>query len=289
MQQAYRSVAIVGPRRLGSLLLLALNLYRKEQALDFKVTAIVRNPGLSEFCLQAGADAVMNVSASESAKFDVVFDTSGSVHGLMHALSVAKRMVHVKSTNGEEAVGLRDLTTMVINENAIYPAALDNETQLLQSIAKHTVTSVVLDESIPEELFFELVERFPQKNIVIADVSTFSRSCDIAIVSGLEQLNSLTSRGVLRPKAKGFLFAMRDRIPKGELENAVLQRGITITTSRCGSFKNALNIMRRHPEQIDKFCKLFISEVMDITDLNQAFEEAKNNRDKIKIVMKFDD
>ncbi|MDH5258685.1 MAG: alcohol dehydrogenase catalytic domain-containing protein, partial [Gammaproteobacteria bacterium] len=124
--QAGDSVGIVGPRRLGSLLILALSLWRKKNSIDFKIIAITRSEQVRTLCELAGADEIVDASNVQSLACDVVFDTSGSTSGFELSLQVAKRVVHVKSTNGLEVFGFQHLTEMVINEFSLLSLQLSS-------------------------------------------------------------------------------------------------------------------------------------------------------------------
>ena len=58
------SVAVLGPRRLGMLIIAALQGFRKQQDLDFEITGIVRHQQLEATCLELGADQVINLTGS---------------------------------------------------------------------------------------------------------------------------------------------------------------------------------------------------------------------------------
>ncbi|MCP4753877.1 MAG: alcohol dehydrogenase catalytic domain-containing protein, partial [Proteobacteria bacterium] len=107
-------VAVLGPRRLGTLILAALSGFRKRKALDFEIAALVRHPELREICLKMGADRVLNLNevsdGSLNRSFDIVFDTTGTPEGFAAALDLTRRVLHLKSTNGLEVMGLRHLT-----------------------------------------------------------------------------------------------------------------------------------------------------------------------------------
>lgn len=133
-------IAVIGPKKLGALIIAALNAYRKRKKLKLKITAVIRRESLKDFCYKMGSDFVMickdekfeiffekskncfNFANFEDFQeypkksFDLVFDTSGTESGFKTALNLAQKEVHLKSTSGQEMCGLKNLTAMVVDE-----------------------------------------------------------------------------------------------------------------------------------------------------------------------------
>ena len=295
--KAHSSVAVVGPRRLGSLLLLALKLYRKKQNFDFTITAVIRNETLNDFCIKSGADDVANVLEITDQKYDLVFDTTGSESGFLQSLKIAGKILHVKSTNGKPVEGLTRLTEMVIDELSLAAVTGSKRNTLYQSIEDDSVREVVLDEAIPKDLLVALIKSFPEKifsrlnmNNDINGSHSNDKHYDLAIVSNVHQLNHVVrnseGKSLVRAKSKILWYKDDGVRVTGELEDALFVRNVQLHTSRCGSFKYALKMMAENTLDFEAFCDTFISEVRDIAELHEAFEEAKNERGKIKIVMR---
>eukprot|EP00667_Euglena_gracilis_P007802 EG_transcript_7886 len=119
------SVAVVGPRRLGMLLLVALHGYRKQRGLTFTITAVGRHAALLDLAKKVGADEVVNTqdtpAESLTQAFDVVYDTTGKPEGLELCLRLARRVLHLKSTNGMPVLGMAQLSNAVVEELALLP------------------------------------------------------------------------------------------------------------------------------------------------------------------------
>jgi threonine dehydrogenase-like Zn-dependent dehydrogenase len=125
-------VAVLGPRRLGSLVIAALHGYRIDSGVSFQISALVRHRQLLDLAGALGADeqVLLGEQPIESLykQYDIVFDTTGAPAGFELALRLARRVVHLKSTNGRTIMGLQRLTDMVVDEIALLPfeeAALD--------------------------------------------------------------------------------------------------------------------------------------------------------------------
>ncbi|MGH7893680.1 MAG: alcohol dehydrogenase catalytic domain-containing protein, partial [Candidatus Binatia bacterium] len=116
-------VAVLGPRRLGALVIAALAAWRLRTGRRIEILAIARRQEMRALATDLGADAAMDVAIA-SARRDlahVVVDTTGSPTGLALALELATREVHVKSTTGEPTLGLAHLTELVVDELSLVP------------------------------------------------------------------------------------------------------------------------------------------------------------------------
>ena len=100
---------MLGPRRLGMLVIAALAGYRKREGIEFSISAIVRHSSLEALAQGLGADSVINIKQGHShlkENFDIVYDTTGKTEGFEVALELSRRVVHVKTTNGLATAGL---------------------------------------------------------------------------------------------------------------------------------------------------------------------------------------
>ncbi|NBU98773.1 MAG: threonine dehydrogenase, partial [Spirochaetia bacterium] len=73
------TVAVLGPRRLGSLIIGALSIYRKSSGINFKIVSIARHDHLLQLSLNLGADEVIDLRKNTddlNNKFDIVYDTT---------------------------------------------------------------------------------------------------------------------------------------------------------------------------------------------------------------------
>lgn len=125
------SVAVLGPRRLGSLILSALSAYRSSSGKKFQITALTRRDELSQLALKLGADSAINIAEEKDREplknsFSIVYDTTATPEGFLTALDLAEREVHLKTTNGRVMGGLNHLTELVVDELSILPFQPEN-------------------------------------------------------------------------------------------------------------------------------------------------------------------
>ncbi|EQA35152.1 alcohol dehydrogenase, catalytic domain, GroES-like family [Leptospira inadai serovar Lyme str. 10] len=144
-----KRIAVLGPRRLGSLLLAGLELYRRRNNLDYKIVAVLRRRELKDTSFGVGADEVLvfpelSISSRGSFKgeryykessasaeeiswdnllhtFDIVFDTTGAIEGLELSMDLTHKEIHRKTTNGQGSLGISNLTELVVDELSILP------------------------------------------------------------------------------------------------------------------------------------------------------------------------
>jgi threonine dehydrogenase-like Zn-dependent dehydrogenase len=116
-------VAVLGPGRLGTLTVAALAAYRQRRGIAFGILVLAREPARAELARAVGADEIRALAAVPRGApvADVVIDTTGAAVGLETALALACREVHVKSTSGEPACGLRHVTELVVDELRLVP------------------------------------------------------------------------------------------------------------------------------------------------------------------------
>ncbi|GBF39855.1 alcohol dehydrogenase catalytic domain-containing protein [Leptospira johnsonii] len=139
-----RKIAVLGPRRLGSLVIAALDLYRKRSNLNYEIVSLIRHQSLANLSLRMGADQVLyfsdlgevevrdgllfekNVGTTTAASwsdykqaFDLIFDTTGSVSGLETSTYLTQKEIHRKTTNGQASLGIEHLTELVVDEISV--------------------------------------------------------------------------------------------------------------------------------------------------------------------------
>ena len=289
-------VAIVGPRRLGGLLILALKLWREKTKTNFTITAIIRNEQVRDLCELAGADEVVlsagkagdisrdifgNSSGNnlENRKYDIVFDTSGSVSGFELALSLAKRSVHVKSTNGKIVGELKYLTEMVIDELNLLP---------LSRFDLKNIKSIACDASLQEEVLDELKEQDSEVSILTsASFKDYHRRVfDVVIGASFDFINNAikNENGIAAIKPKGMLV-LSERNSSSGLISSAIANGIKISTSRCGDFKVAIEVLQENMESSQQFINSFVSDVYEVEELKEAFEKARSDKQAVKVLV----
>ncbi|MBE7439343.1 MAG: alcohol dehydrogenase catalytic domain-containing protein [Spirochaetales bacterium] len=125
LQSDHRKVAVIGPRKLGLLLIAALSMVRQSRSHDFSIHAIVRHERPAALSLALGADHY--TSTADAASYDLVFDTTGSPAGFLEALRISRSIVHLKSTHGQTVEGIQGFTEFVVREHRLSVAEKKTE------------------------------------------------------------------------------------------------------------------------------------------------------------------
>ena len=303
------SVAVLGPRRLGSLVIAALAGFRAREGLNFQITALARHKKLLDLAQRLGADDGVDVSEPEGLKetYDIVFDTTGNPRGFELALKLARRVVHVKSTNGMPVLGLAHLTDMVVDEIALVPATSKylNFGWPSESVPRTNpniyvapgVSDAALEKisipgdrrvhRIPIEAAREAIIKDAREQIFFPQGSPYPRF-DLAIVSSLAEADQ-----VIRPRAEEELSLVRARgaillaADSGEsaLAHAIVERGLEIHTSRCGDFHRALEILEKNPEITRALEENLITHRFALSNIAEAFDVAADSEKSVKVIV----
>lgn len=116
-------VAVLGVGRLGSLLVAALRAQRERGGGRCEIVAVARGAAAAR-ARALGADRVLPVDEAlrVGRMADVVIESTGVPEGLVLALGLARREVHLKSTTGRPAGGLTHATELVVDELRLVPA-----------------------------------------------------------------------------------------------------------------------------------------------------------------------
>jgi hypothetical protein len=116
-------VAVLGVGRLGSLLVAALAAHRERDGGRFEIVAVARGTaGARARALGADRVLVAEDPPRTGRIADVVIEATGAPEGLLLALALARREVHLKSTTGRPAGGLAHATELVVDELRLVPA-----------------------------------------------------------------------------------------------------------------------------------------------------------------------
>lgn len=309
-----QKVAVIGPRKLGSMVLASLSIYRKEHKIDFEITSVLKSSDLAETVKSLGADQVvlLKEKASLKEKFDLVFDTSGSEDGFELALRLSRSVVHLKSTTGKRTQGMDHLTDLVVDELALAhisrfdqryhrandPVARNNKTIYLspgldestrQTIRKQVDPKRTIVE-LPLEDAFTIMQERPEQFFSQSDLPRF----DIAVVRDLAEAD-----GIIRPdrdreislvRPRGIIYVDRidSSLESKELHRALSKNGVELSSSRCGDFRIAIEALSRNPELIKVMEDELISAVYSLQDIQTAFEAARDSRSSIKVLVKTD-
>jgi threonine dehydrogenase-like Zn-dependent dehydrogenase len=297
-------IAVLGPRRLGMLVVAALAAVRsamQQHEHGFEIAAIVRDPALATLARSFGSTQahVLTGTGADAAlerAFDVVIDTTGNPDGLASAVRFARREVHLKSTHGQPACGLRHLTELVVDELGI--ARFPREAPL----AGGEPWVAPLRGSRPRVAWLAAAEP-PAWLAVTADVRRGSAvelaehyarlpdglpRADAAVVDSPAGVDA-----VIRPRPDRELALVRPRglvlvhpyaaTDGSALLAAVTGRGLRLSSSRCGDFRAALSLLAQTPE-LARLGERLVTHTFPARDLAHAFEVAKT-RDCIKAVV----
>ncbi len=287
------TVAIVGPKRLGLLLILALNFHRRKRQINFTITAILRRSELSEVCAQFGADHILMTSEIDEEQFDLVYETSGSVSGFGLAIQLAKKIVHVKSTHGMGIAGFTQLTRLVIDELSLLPL---NKEYLSVPQKEGGKLQVLVDESLPlmikswlkdnvkNALFVEarLGVVTPEEIVQRLPTSGFEKF-DVAVAGSMSGVNQVIAAGLVR--AKGNIFWSDVNGEGHSLWVKYFKKGLCLTTSRCGDFAKALSLLNDNADFFSSLLPKYITGQFDLQQINQAFDVARSDKKNIKLVI----
>jgi threonine dehydrogenase-like Zn-dependent dehydrogenase len=295
------SVAVLGPRKLGGLLLAALSAHRRKFNLHYKIAAIVRDCSLSNLLLELGADRVLLNSNVVSETFDIVYDTSGSESGLELSLMIAKREVHLKTTNGKSMCGMNNLTAMVVDEISLINSFEKSEdfygNQELIIFSLPELEGLVQNEMTK---FSRLKFKLFSQNIETLIPSIFNNSelfknrlprFDLCFVNTIEEADKL-----IRPfqnletsivKPRGYIivtnFSYQSNYSDNLIANFLINEG-RIKTSRCGDFRKVISLLEED-ENLKNSIQNIISHVLEADKLEEAFELAKS-KTALKVVVR---
>lgn len=274
-------VAVLGPRRLGALIIAALAGWRRRTGRRIEIVALARREELRQLARDLGADqatAIPNVG--DGARFEVVIDTTGSTDGLAIALGLATREVHVKSTTGQPTLGLTHLTEMVVDEIALVGWS---------ALAEHPVSATVppaRQAALLGDVPATVERTFGQRGIhvargdaagVLADelARTDFGAADVAVVTSLAGVDAAvrprpgTERGLVR--ARGTIAVADTGQPRDPVLSALLDRGVRLSTSRCGDLGAALALLA--DADVDLGARM-VTDRIDATQLDTAFARA---------------
>ena len=294
------TVAVLGPRRLGLLVVAALAACRRRDGDSYTILALSRHSGLRDLALRFGADQAAPPPARTSdlsPLADIVVDTTGSPLGLELSVGLARREVHLKSTHGQSAGGLAHTTELVVDEITLgaWPEREDDTATVLANApcqAGDVARVAWLAGDPPPAGLAERVElhigrdaaallarleaapgRLPRADIAVVEDA---RGVDSALRPRVGEEISL-----VRPRGRVCLYGpSRD---EGPLLGAIRNRGLELSASRCGDFRRALALLENDPELASCLPGL-VTHRMSAQRLPEALELARSP-DCIKIVL----
>lgn len=304
-------VAVLGPRRLGSLVILALGLWKRAHPDEpFEVSALARRP--EELRALLGAAGCYDVVDSRSVaprSFDVVFDCSGSDAGLETALNASRRAVHIKSTPGHGGCGVAQLTALVVEEISLVGAQSTAPSKVVEMIhalwSCHPQTApvhvLVSSSTVPQAVvskwaclpgvvlhrFGSIAEARARMAECCSNKAAFGRF-DVAVVSGAEIDDVLRDPATNSPpslvRPRGIICI--DSAPSQVLAEA-LERGVSVETSRCGNMKETVQLLAAHPENaaaLERLASQMVTLQLPLSRMQEAFDAAKRS-EHVKVIV----
>ncbi|MBN2158897.1 MAG: alcohol dehydrogenase catalytic domain-containing protein [Spirochaetes bacterium] len=288
------AAAVLGPGRLGLLIIAALSAYRAETGIDFTVTAVARNARNLDRAKALGADSVVDIGEGPApgATYETVFDASGSIDGLETALALSRNEVHLKSTHGLEFHGIRHLTELVVDELSLLPLSEHNLEFHSESEYRRNKwlyispgNSIIhlpghfrsFRGSVKEGLEFlcgaDFQGRLPRFDIAIASSESEIDGC---IRPSIENENS-----IVRPRG-AILFSGTAG------DNPLLRHikaGKLLRTSRCGDFRRAIRTLKQNRDILNLMESHLITHEFTADRIPAAYSQAK---DSLKVVIRHD-
>ena len=272
-------IGVLGPGRLGLLVIAALAAWRRRSDASYEIVALARHPERGALARRLGADDVRDPSRVEAAFADAVVDTTGSPAGFERALELAREEVHLKTTCGEPSGGLRNATAMVVDEIALSPGHVLTppgggpafQTLLVMRGTTPTVRDALVARGLREIDRTTAASRPLGAADVVAASSLADVDTAIRATPGVE-------RGLVRPRG---LVVVAGR-GGGSLSNA-LDRGVVVTTSRCGDFHAALDLLPDVPD----LANALVTTTLPSDRLAEAFAKAVTP-DQLKVMVTHD-
>ncbi len=281
-------IAVLGPRKLGMLVIAALAAHRRRLGIGLRIVALARRSALGEVARRMGADEFVDVSSGQGpgdAMFDVVIDTTGDPLALEAALRIARREVHLKSTHGLPAAGLQNPTALVVDELTVARFEPDRVAGLAGPLVWMSPSAGPTQREnrwLRGDDASDLLARLAAR----PDVACIpgARAVVVADLAGADRVMRPgdDERGLVRPE--GLVLLDPEGGPaRSPLASAVLDRGIVLSSSRCGDFRKALAVLAADADLRRSVAGL-ITHRFGADALPRAFDVART-RDCIKAVV----
>jgi threonine dehydrogenase-like Zn-dependent dehydrogenase len=286
-------IAVLGPRRLGMLVVAALAAHRKQAGVSFKILALSRHEHLLDLAQDLGADDTELLGGENVWRLqdmaDAVIDTTGSADGLELAIRLARREVHLKSTHGQETGGISRLTEMVVDEIALAPLGRFADVDWSEARVAWLATIAP-----PADLEFGPGSLLGAAAKIVLDHLEGSTEtdrlprADLAVVDRQGQVDA-----VLRPTPEREVSVVRPggevwlhpdaRLPEAGLLRELVDRRLKLSTSRCGDIREAVRLMESEPS-LQTLGDRMLTHTFSAAELARAFEAARSP-DCIKAVV----
>ncbi len=273
-------VLVLGPGRLGSLVVAALAAWRRRTAGRFAIVAAGGRPEALARARTLGADETIPLdrrTAAASAVAEVVVETTGSPAGLELAVRLATREVHVKSTTGQPALGLANATALVVDEVALVPWLTDRPAP--------AGTTVTVPAGAPARL---------RRALAAADLRPVTPAqaralplggADLAVAETSAEVDALlrpepgVERGAVRARGT-ILLTGRGARTADDLVALLRRRGLRVTSTRCGDFPEALAVLA-DPALRSGFGERLVAGIVPAARLADAFGRAAAGGGKV--------
>jgi threonine dehydrogenase-like Zn-dependent dehydrogenase len=281
-------VAVLGPRRLGNLIIAALHSYRNSKKINFSITAIARHDELLQISKLLGADTLINSKKENLNKeFDLVYDTTSTEEGFLTALKISKKEIHLKTTNGKEMAGLKKLTELVVDELSILPYSNENLNFDWKNYPnKKIICSKNFTDTISGVELYRLDSIEAEKVLESSEFSNRLPRFDLGIATSLEEIdslirpNSVHENSLIRPR--GAILFKGDSNQNPLLD--FLNQGGRIRSSRCGEFEPAIELLKQNPKIANSLLENLITDFYDSDQMNEAYARAKESN-AVKVIV----
>lgn len=288
--RAGERIAVLGPRRLGMLVVAALAAERRRSGADFAIVALVRDVKLGELARSFGASEshVVDEAAVGGRSCDVVIDTTGNPDGLVSAVRIARREVHLKSTHGQSSCGVRHLTELVVDELSIarFPTTAPANGALPWSRVAWLAASeppawLAASADVQRGAAADLAARFER-------VRSGLPRADVAVVDDAAQVDAAIrprpgdERSLVRPRGS-VLVLPNAQVAASPLLDAIARRGLVLSSSRCGDFRIALDLLANDAD-LRRIGERLVTHRFPASELPAAFATARS-RSCIKAVV----
>ncbi len=287
-------IAVLGPRRLGMLVIAALagvRAQRRAEGRDFTIVAVARDPAMLQLARTFGATAAHAIGDGApplaDGAFDVVIDTTGHPDGLQTAVRLARREVHLKSTHGQESCGLRQLTALVVDELAIarFPDARPAPgTAVWQRGSGGRPRVAWLAAAAPPAWLLASADVRQGDAASLAAFYAASRDglprADVAVADDAAQVDAAIrpragrEEALIRPRGTVLVHPLA-RALASPLLSAIVAHDLRLSSSRCGDFKKALALLAADAE-LRRIGERLVTNRFAAHDLPAAFAAAKS-------------
>ncbi|WP_000687502.1 alcohol dehydrogenase catalytic domain-containing protein [Leptospira interrogans] len=289
-------VAVLGPRRLGSLVVAALAAFRNSSGTRFKISALSRRDHLLKLSFKLGADQMIDLGKEKietlDKRYTIVYDTTGTTSGFESAIRLTSRELHLKTTNGQEVFGIKKLTELVVDELSLLKFADENLNFCWEKENRSNRTVYVAPNvgkvTLPShfKVYYGKIED-AEKILSTEDFRGRIPRFDLGIAGTVEEIDRL-----IRPSRSHENSLIRPRgaiLFQGKSEkNYILEflnSGKSIRSSRCGDFQLAIKLLQENKKISEALEKNMVTHFYSPEDLNQAFKTAKSS-ESIKVVIK---